>query len=489
MKNIASKLSVIIFTIVAVAAFAWMTMRPKAEAQVTGFGLSPSKSANTATVAPQKEPESEPESAENDTSSPLTNPDSAPESTDKDSSSDLKAEEENTETSEGEEEGAEKTEETSVDDKTSAPDTATTQENTDSSSENADNASQESEDTSQEEVKKQTDQQSQSNEEQAPAEPTPPTLDAPIAPTAPSSPAAPTSSDSTDDQAKKKTDIEKESVEQTSQTNSLATDATTKTEGNDTASESDNTDTDDADNKEDKSNGTTATVATATVVVAQNLQQKTDEENTSTLYTQAENARGTIVIMPSCDYKPDVEGGIVNALHKNLPQKGWNTLSFQLPNLSSTSTFKDLDSIMPEAAKNIESSLAMAKNKSESPIILLAHGCGSQIALAWMEIKGNSSIDAYIGLGTGIMNGDAKDTDHLRIPLEAMKFPQLDIFGSVDNDAVLKTAAERLGHINRAANPASRQKIILDADHNMTGKEDNLTRVIAKWLEKKAFKQ
>jgi predicted alpha/beta hydrolase family esterase len=142
---------------------------------------------------------------------------------------------------------------------------------------------------------------------------------------------------------------------------------------------------------------------------------------------------------------------------------------------------------MPDAAAAIESAIAMAKEKSQTPVVLLAHGCGSHMALAWMEVKGSASIDAYIGIGTGMMNTSTKDILHLRNPLEKMKFPQLDIFGSADNETVLKTAPERLGHINRASNPASRQKIIANADHNMTGKTEQLSKIITKWLNKKAF--
>ena len=433
MKLTTSKVSAIIFTLVAVAAFAWMTMRPKVEAQAIGFGLSSNESANTATKAPAKDADSSPDNADKDSA---TNSDAEKKASD----------------------GANKDADPA-------------------SKDTSDNASKADEDKSQSESKDQAD--SQDNGKQTAEES--------------KAPVTPTSSDSTDNQAanKKKIDTGDDTSQKTSQADSVEAAGSAATiEESDKASESDHSNTaNQEDNKADSVNTATtvaasAAVATAATKTVQNKQQKTAE-----IYTQADNARGTVVIMHGCDYKPNAEGGIVTTLHKKLPQKGWNTLSFQLPNLSNTSTFKDLDAILPEATKNIESSIATAKEKSDTPIVLLAHGCGSQIALAWMEVKGNDSIDAFIGVGTGIMNGDAKDTDHLRIPIEAMKFPQLDIFGSADHKAILKTAAERLGHINRAANPASRQKIIPDADHNMTGKEDVLAKVVAKWLEKKAFKK
>lgn len=217
--------------------------------------------------------------------------------------------------------------------------------------------------------------------------------------------------------------------------------------------------------------------------------ETSSNDTASTTYTPAEKARGTVVILHGCDYQPKVQNSIVQTLHNNLPQTGWNTLSFQLPALSSSSNYQDLNRVMSDAAVAIEANIAIAiaKEKSQTPVVLLAHGCGSHMALAWMEVKGNDKIDAYIGIGTGMMNTSIKDIQHLSKPLEAMKFPQLDVFGSADNDAVLKTAPQRLGHINRAANPASRQKSIADADHNMTGKTELLSKIITTWLNKEAF--
>ena len=152
-------------------------------------------------------------------------------------------------------------------------------------------------------------------------------------------------------------------------------------------------------------------------------------------------------------------------------------------------SYKDLETIMPDAAVRIESAISTAKEKSQTPVVLFAHGCGAQVALAWMEVKGSDSLNGYIGLGAGLMNAAVENAGHLRIPLETMKFPQLDIFGSADNEAVLKTAPERLSHINRAANPKSRQKVIQGADHNMTGKGEELSTVVETWLNELAFKK
>jgi hypothetical protein len=203
------------------------------------------------------------------------------------------------------------------------------------------------------------------------------------------------------------------------------------------------------------------------------------------IYTHAIHPRGTVIILHGCDER---SGAIVQALHNNLPQAGWNTLSLELPTLSTASTYKDLGMVMPTVETLIEKSIADTKSKSQLPIVLLAHSCGSQMALTWIEKRGSDSIDAYIGIGTGIMNATLDVSGHVNTPMENMKFPQLDIFGTADNETVKKTSPERLKNINRAANPASRQKMITDADHNMTGKGELVSKVISEWLNRRAFR-
>ena len=177
----------------------------------------------------------------------------------------------------------------------------------------------------------------------------------------------------------------------------------------------------------------------------------------------------------------------MGSLKTGLTKKGWNTLSFALPSLSLSSSYNDLGAIMPEVATRLESAITMAKAKSQTPVLLLGHSCGSHMALAWMEKRGSKTINGYIGMGTGFMNTAFEDSAHLRIPIEGMKVPQLDIYGSKDHDAVLATQPERLSHINRAFNSASRQKIIEDGDHQLSGKNDAVLGVVTKWLSSLDF--
>lgn len=508
MKITASKVSAIVFTLVAVAAFSWMTLRPKAERQATGFAL-----ASTHTKAK--------------TTTTTTAPNTTQETT--------------TSTDTTTTEPAVSTPDASTDDQnTPETDTTDTKKDNNSADEATENTTNDTPEKDAEEsdapiiektLTTEPDVPNTPNEEQQPAEPT-----------ATSTPTTDTDKTEAQDAEKKKTDNNTinhttENAVDTPQTQAIATtestapatDTTTQApqalKSNDAVDTTDTNPSDIAPQSEpiasteekpaektsapvdpsvapiasDLNNAnttttatpeTTATIAPVAATVLTQVAQKKPEENVATeteFYIPAETPRGTVIMLHGCDSNPSTADNLIQTLLKRLPKQGWNTLTFPLPTLSTASTYKDLGKIMPTVATLIEKNIADTKAKNQLPIVLLAHSCGSQMALAWIEKKGSDSIDAYIGIGTGMMNTALDTAGHLSKPIESMKFPQLDIFGSVDNEAVRKTAPERLAHINRAANPASRQKIILDADHNMTGKGEIISKMVSKWLNRKAF--
>ena len=69
-------------------------------------------------------------------------------------------------------------------------------------------------------------------------------------------------------------------------------------------------------------------------------------------------------------------------------------------------------------------------------------------------------------------------------PLQQLKFPVLDVFGSEDYPAVQEDAAKRLKLIKQAGNPLSRQIIVTDSDHYHKGNSEKLVKEIATWLQR-----
>jgi alpha-beta hydrolase superfamily lysophospholipase len=467
MKITANKVSAIVFTLVAVTAFTWMTLRPRADIKATGFALASNTTAKTTTADTTDTPPAQDATPNSDN----TNADTSEEATPA-TPVDEKSEQTTEITDDKKDNNTPNDQPENTTDDTPASDTTT------------DKAP-----VTPESLKTEPPEMpnNQPTEKEKPAEP--------IATNAPT-----TETDNAEEQAteKKKTDsdISSSTTEQTADAPSspqTETAAITESAPNaETSAPIENTTqlsqtpktTEAVDSKTITPPETTAT----TVASTQATPQPVKKEATAT-YISAENARGTVIMLHGCDYNPAAQDNIMQALRKSLPKRGWNTRILQLPTLSTSSTYKDLGSVMKDAATQIEKNIAKTKAESQTPVVLLAHSCGSHMALAWMEKRGSDSIDAYIGIGTGIMNTSAEDAKHLSNPMEKMTFPQLDIFGSTDNETVKNTARQRLASLNRAANPASRQKIIINADHNMTGKADVLSNEISKWLNRMAFKK
>ncbi len=79
-------------------------------------------------------------------------------------------------------------------------------------------------------------------------------------------------------------------------------------------------------------------------------------------------------------------------------------------------------------------------------------------------------------------------TDYLQpmrrpFPLDAMRVPVLDLYGSDEFPAVIGKAPERRAMIEQAGHPASRQLVLPDSDHYFRDRGDALVDAVAAWLD------
>jgi alpha/beta superfamily hydrolase len=69
------------------------------------------------------------------------------------------------------------------------------------------------------------------------------------------------------------------------------------------------------------------------------------------------------------------------------------------------------------------------------------------------------------------------------LPLESMRIPVLDIYGSDDYPAVQRLAAIRQQQMQDEGHALNRQLVVPDADHYFVNRGEPLADVIAQWLE------
>ena len=199
--------------------------------------------------------------------------------------------------------------------------------------------------------------------------------------------------------------------------------------------------------------------------------------------------KGAVILMHGTGAHPDW-GDIIHPLRAELPDKGWATLSIQLPLASSE--LKDEESlkkIIDSSVPRIEAAVNYLKSKSYQRIVLLSHSFGTLMALNFSQLKADEKnpdktplISAAIIIGTPSSGNSAPLNSALMI--EKIKIPLLDIYGSNDLDKVLRSAKARQAAAIKAKNKKYRQSETIGANHFYNGLNDELVIYITNWLKK-----
>jgi len=210
-----------------------------------------------------------------------------------------------------------------------------------------------------------------------------------------------------------------------------------------------------------------------------------DNHEFLTIYTEADEARGIVIILHGRGFHPDWQDAI-NPLRVGLVDAGWSTLSVQMPVLEKQAKYYDYVPLFPEAKVRIEAAISYARkqiitDENNNKIVLIAHSCGAHMAMSWFEEASSESVDAYVGIGMGAT--DYRQPMKAAFPLENIKVPVLDVYAENDYPAVIKRAVERLRLISQAGNKKSGQTVIEGADHYYVDKGEELTQVISQWLD------
>lgn len=205
------------------------------------------------------------------------------------------------------------------------------------------------------------------------------------------------------------------------------------------------------------------------------------------IHTGAETASpaGAAIILHGRGMHPDW-AQVAGPLRIALPASGWTTLSLQMPVLEKDATYYDYLPLMPEAVPRIDAAIAYLRELGYSRIALISHSCGVHMAMHWVSQRGDSDIDAFVGIGMGAT--DYRQPMPEPFPLEQISVPLLNVHGSNDYPAVQKLAAG-LGPVIGKNNSESRQVVIEGADHYFEGFDSELAGAISDWLNGLTRKQ
>jgi len=187
------------------------------------------------------------------------------------------------------------------------------------------------------------------------------------------------------------------------------------------------------------------------------------------LWTEAENARGAIVLGHGRGWNPDFE--LYGVLRVKLAELGYSTLSLQLPVLGGGAKIGDYIPTYPEAAERYDLAAEWLRVKGFENVAIVSHSLGATMANQYLMNTKKTHVKAWAFVG--IING-LEEMFRIRIPV-------LDIFGSKDWEITQVGAPERLKQISKIR--GSRQIVVPQALHFFEGQEDVLAKEIISFVD------
>jgi hypothetical protein len=197
--------------------------------------------------------------------------------------------------------------------------------------------------------------------------------------------------------------------------------------------------------------------------------------------SDTDTPKGGVIILHSRGYHANWSNTI-KPLRVGLAEKGWHTLSVQMPVLDKNATYYDYVPIFPYAHERIEAAIDFYKQHGIDNIVLVSHGCGAHMSMSYFDKYGDDKINAYVGIGMGAT--DYKQKVIKRFPLDIMIKPVLDIYGERDFPGVVRLSESRKALMDISGNKQNAQKVIKGADHyyKENGSSQVLVKTIDTWL-------
>jgi hypothetical protein len=184
-----------------------------------------------------------------------------------------------------------------------------------------------------------------------------------------------------------------------------------------------------------------------------------------TLFTPVAGTDKAVVVVHGMGIHPD--WGMIGTLRTELADRGFATLSIQMPILAADAEGEAYPPTFPEAAERIAEAVAFLKAKGYARLAVVSHSMGSRMSLEYFTGKPDPAVKSWASLGPSF-NGYG-----------GLKLPILDLYGDNDLPPVLANAAKRKQSL---ASADSKQVVVAKTDHFFTGHEGEMVETVAAFL-------
>lgn len=184
-----------------------------------------------------------------------------------------------------------------------------------------------------------------------------------------------------------------------------------------------------------------------------------------TLFTPVEGTDQAAIVVHGMGIHPD--WGMIGTLRTDLADRGFATLSVQMPVLAADAQGGAYPPTFPEAADRIAEAVDFLKAKGYARIAIVSHSMGSRMSRVYLAGKPDPAVKSWASLGIS-------QDDYQGIGL-----PVLDLYGDNDLPGVLSNASRRKATLPATA---SKQVVVGHADHFFTGREGEMVDAVADFL-------
>jgi len=187
------------------------------------------------------------------------------------------------------------------------------------------------------------------------------------------------------------------------------------------------------------------------------------------ILTLAEKPRASVILVHGLGVHPDF--GLIGALRTQLADRGYTTLSIQMPVLAADADAKGYTELFPEAGERIAAALDYLRVKGAGKIAIVSHSMGARMANDFLKRRPDAPLMAWVAVAISTGEFDS---------LAGLRFPVFDIYAQKDFEVVLKGAAGRAAVLRRIQ--GSKQAMVYGADHYFAKKEKEVAALIEQLL-------
>jgi pimeloyl-ACP methyl ester carboxylesterase len=187
------------------------------------------------------------------------------------------------------------------------------------------------------------------------------------------------------------------------------------------------------------------------------------------IWTPGAKAAAGVIVVHGLGMHPD--WGLINPLRSQLAEQGYATLSVQMPVAAKEVHADRYPPLFPEAAERLRAAVGFLRAKGIKKVAIVSHSMGARMANHFLNRAGDARVDAWVAIG---IQGAFAEPATLRAPV-------LDLYGGLDQPAVIEGASARAAVLRNIRGSAQVQ--VAGADHFFAGMETELVRQIRLFLD------